>query len=159
MSLFLKYGKIDGDVETKGYEKWIDIHSFQWGVGRGIASPIGSSEDREASAPSVSEITVTKNMDKATNKLVEDALGGDMNTEVQIAYATTGKDSVKEFLRWILTNTAISGYSVSSGGDRPTESLSLNFTKVEIKYTSLSVDEKGNPISTKYDLAKQALNG
>lgn len=27
----------------------------------------------------------------------------------------------------------ISGYSVSSGGDTPSESLSLNFTKVEMR--------------------------
>ena len=159
MALFLKYGSVEGDVETSGYEKWIDINSFQWGVGRGIASPVGSSADREASAPSVSEITISKNMDKATNKLLEESLGGEMNTEVQIAYATTGKDTVKEFIRYILTNTAVSGYSVSSGGDRPSESLSLNFTKIEIKYTSLAVDESGNPASTNYNLATQKLNG
>jgi len=159
MALFLKYGSINGDVETSGYEKWIHINSFQWGVGRGISSPVGSSADREASAPSVSEITVSKEIDVATNKILEDSLGGDMNTEVTIAYATTGKDTVKEFLRYILTNTAISGYSVSSGGDRPSESLSFNFTKIEIKYTSLAVDESGNPASSNYNLATQKLNG
>ncbi|MGH7068154.1 MAG: Hcp family type VI secretion system effector [Acetobacteraceae bacterium] len=159
MALFMKYGSIDGDVETKGYEKWIEINSFQWGVGRGLSSPTGSSADREASAPSVSEITVSKQMDKATNKIVEEALGGAMNTEVKIAYATTGKNDVKEFVQYILTNTALSGYSLSSGGDRPSESLSLNFTKIEIKYTSLAVDESGNPASTNYNLATQVLNG
>ncbi len=158
MALFLKFASIEGDVETSGYEKWIQINSFQWGVGRGIASPVGSSADREASHPSVSEVTISKDIDKATNKLLEDALGGEMNNEAQIAYATTGKSEVKEFLRYILTNTAISGYSVSSGGDRPSESLSLNFTKVEIKYTSLAVDDSGNPASTVYDLALQKLN-
>jgi hypothetical protein len=29
----------------------------------------------------------------------------------------------------------LSGWSMSSGGDRPTESLSLNFTKIEFRYT------------------------
>ncbi|MGH7105634.1 MAG: Hcp family type VI secretion system effector [Acetobacteraceae bacterium] len=159
MALFMKYGSIDGNVETTGYVKWIMINSFQWGVGRGISSPVGTSADREASHPSVSEITVSKEMDVATNKLLEDALGGAMNTKVEIAYCTTGKDEVKEFLRYILTNTALSGYSVSSGGDRPSESLSLNFTEVEIKYTSLAVDESGNPASTTYNLAAQKLNG
>ncbi|MDA8050407.1 MAG: type VI secretion system tube protein Hcp [Rhodospirillales bacterium] len=159
MALYMKYGSIDGNVETVGYDKWIQVNSFQWGVGRGISSPMGTSEDREASHPSVSEITVTKEMDVATNKLLEDALGGAMNTKVEIAYVTTGKNEVKEFLRYILTNTAVSGYSVSSGGDRPSESLSLNFTKVEIKYTALNVDESGNPASTTYDLAKLKLNG
>ncbi len=159
MALFMKYGSIDGNVETKGYEKWIMINSLQLGVGRGISSPVGTSADREGSHPSVSEVVVTNEMDVATNKLLEDALGGAMNTEVQIAYCSTGKDEVKEFLRYILTNTALSGYSVSSSGDRPSESLSLNFTKIEIKYTSLAVDESGNPASTNYNLATQKLNG
>jgi type VI secretion system secreted protein Hcp len=159
MALYMKFGSIKGDVETTAYKDWIDINSFQWGVGRGISSPVGSTADREASHPSVSEVTISKQMDIATNKLVEDALGGEMNNKVEIAYVTTGKNEVKEFLRYILTNTAISGYSVSSGGDRPSESLSLNFTKIEIKYTSLNVDEDGNPASTNYNLGTQALNG
>jgi type VI secretion system secreted protein Hcp len=48
----------------------------------------------------------------------------------------------------------ISSFSVSSGGDKPTESCSLNFTKIEYKY--VSTDEKhadeGPKIYT-YDLA------
>ena len=159
MALYMKFGSIKGDVETTDYKDWIDINSFQWGVGRGISSPVGSTADREASHPSVSEVSISKQMDIATNKLIEDALGGEMNNKVEIAYVTTGKNEVKEFLRYILTNTAISGYSVSSGGDRPSESISLNFTKIEIKYTSLNVDEDGNPASTNYNLGTQKLNG
>jgi type VI secretion system secreted protein Hcp len=43
----------------------------------------------------------------------------------------------------------ISGYSVSSGGDRPMESLSLNFTKIELKMPSAA--EKQGAVT--YDLA------
>src|SRR5215469_505769 len=46
--------------------KPIEIESFQWGVGRGISSPTGGSADRESSAPSVSEIVITKAVDKAS---------------------------------------------------------------------------------------------
>ena len=38
-----------------------------------------------------------------------------------------------EFLQYTLTNVMISAYHVSSGGDRPTESLTLNFTKIEMQ--------------------------
>jgi hypothetical protein len=39
------------------------MNAAQFGIGRGIGSPMGGSGDREASAPSISEIVVTKTMD------------------------------------------------------------------------------------------------
>jgi type VI secretion system secreted protein Hcp len=53
-----------------------------------------------------------------------------------------------------LENTLISSYSMSSGGDRPMESLSLNFTKIEFK--AIPYDEKGkagSPATVNYNLA------
>ncbi|MGH2448624.1 MAG: type VI secretion system tube protein Hcp [Chloroflexota bacterium] len=158
MALYLKYGSIDGKVSTTGYDKWIELKSFQWGVGRGISSAMGSTQDREASHPSVSEITVGKEMDISSSKLLEDALGGEMNTKAEIAVCTTGKNEVKEFLRYTLTNTGLSGYSVTSGGDRPSESLSLNFTEVEVKYTGLSPELSGDPAIVKYNLGTMKVN-
>jgi type VI secretion system secreted protein Hcp len=48
----------------------------------------------------------------------------------------------------------IDGYSVSSGGDRPSESISMNFTKIEYKYTPFDDQHKaGTPVPVTYDLA------
>jgi type VI secretion system secreted protein Hcp len=61
---------------------------------------------------------------------------------------------MQAYLTFTLTNTMISGFSVSSGGDRPSESLSLNFSKIE--YKNIPRDEahaeQGQKIYT-YDLA------
>jgi hypothetical protein len=43
-----------------GQAGWIEINSFQWGVGRGISSTSSSSSDKEGTTPSVSEIVITK---------------------------------------------------------------------------------------------------
>jgi hypothetical protein len=40
--------------------QWIEISSFQWGVGRGIVGSTSSNSDKEGSTPSVGEIVVTK---------------------------------------------------------------------------------------------------
>ena len=45
---------ITGDVTAKGHENWIHCNSLQWGVGRGIGAPTGSSKERESSEPSIS---------------------------------------------------------------------------------------------------------
>lgn len=39
---------------------WIEISSFQYGVGRGISAPTHGASDREGSTPSIGEITVHK---------------------------------------------------------------------------------------------------
>jgi type VI secretion system secreted protein Hcp len=155
MAIYLKYAKIDGEVKTKGFEKWIECNSFQWGVGRGIGSPKGGSPSkRESSEASVSEITLTKAMDTTDPKLLLESLVGKMDNKAEIAITNTMPNGgAQDFAHYTLENTAISGYSVSSGGDRPTLSLSLNFSKVEFKYTSYDAAGTGTPETVGYNLA------
>ena len=136
MPIYMKYTGIEGDVTAEGHEKWIECGSFQWGVGRGISSPTGASADRESSAPRVSEITLTKAQDAATVKVLDAAFQGE-GVAVTIDFTKTDKGKLETYLTYTLTNTMISGYSISSGGDRPSESLSLNFTKIECKLTPM----------------------
>jgi type VI secretion system secreted protein Hcp len=153
MPIYVKYAAIDGDVTAKGHEKWIEVNSFQWGVGRGISSPTGGSADRESSAPSVSEIVVTKPTDIATVKMLDEALEGE-GVDVTIDFVKTDKGNLSVYLSYTLNNTMISGYSMSSGGDRPQESLSFNFTKIMCRDIGLGAkNEDGQPATVGYDLA------
>lgn len=153
MAIYLKYGDVAGNVTADGFAEWVELDSFQWGVGRGIGSPVGNSGNREASSPSVSEVTVTKMFDKASTPLLEAALHGDgVKAEIAFLRTKTG-GGVEEFLRYELSETLTSGYSVSSGGDRPTESISFNFTKVMMKNSSSKSDLKAGPAVTTYDLS------
>ena len=38
MAIYMSWDGIDGAVSTKGFEKWIELNSFQWGVGRAIGT-------------------------------------------------------------------------------------------------------------------------
>jgi type VI secretion system secreted protein Hcp len=145
-------GAITGDVTTQGWEKWIELTSFQWGVGRGIGSAMSGQASRESSIPSVSEVVVTKRMDSASPGLWTDSVAGQLNSTVKIVFTTTAQGDTKEFLKYELTNTGLSGYSLSSGGDMPTESLSLNFTKVVWTFTSTDPAVSGNPVTQGYDM-------
>jgi len=153
MPIYMKYDGIDGDVTSDSHKGWIELNSFQWGVGRGISSPTGASADRESSAPSISEITVTKQQDVATTKLLDEALQGE-GKKVQIDFVKTDKGKLETYMFYKLEDAMISGYSISSGGDRPSESLSLNFTKIEFKGNSMDRANKGGGSSSViYDLA------
>jgi type VI secretion system secreted protein Hcp len=135
VAIYMKYGSIDGSTTTSGIESWIQLHSFQWGVGRGVSLPHGAEDTREGSEPSISEVVVTKRMEKSSIKLWQDAVGGDFSSKVTIRFTTTTANKVESFLEYEFTNTGLSGYSVSAGADDPPEeSISLNFAKVTWKY-------------------------
>lgn len=110
----------------------IEISSFQFGVGRGISSAAGGSADRESSAPSVSEIVITKTQDSASPNFFKSAAGGHMSLGTcTITFDKGSQPKAIPYLTITLTNTMVSSYSLSSGGDRPTESITLNFAKIE----------------------------
>jgi type VI secretion system secreted protein Hcp len=153
MAIYMKFAGIDGQTTAKGHEKWIELNSLQFGVGRGISAPTGSSANREASAPSVSEIVVTKLTDATSPLFFQESVVGKGKT-VNVHFVRTSADQLETYLELTLTNTLVSGYSVSSGGDAPSESISLNFTKIEVKYTPYNADHsKGTPVPAAYDMA------
>jgi type VI secretion system secreted protein Hcp len=136
MAAYLKYGDIKGESLAEGHkgsDGWIELGSVQWGCGRAISTPVGASAKREASAPSISEITVTKLMDSTSPKLCKEALVGKAVT-AHVELVETDEAQLNTYLTINLTNAMISGYSFSSGGGRPSESYTLNFTKIEMIY-------------------------
>jgi type VI secretion system secreted protein Hcp len=155
MPIYVKYDGVKGTATAKGHEGskgWIELQSFQWGVGRGISMAVGRGANREASAPSVSEVVVTKLHDESSPDFTRESLTGD-GKKVVVHFVKTGENELLPYLEITLENTLVSGYSISSGGDRPMESLSLNFTKIE--YKAIAGDEKGKlttPTTVMYDL-------
>jgi type VI secretion system secreted protein Hcp len=155
MPIYMNYndGAVKGDVTESKHSNWIELKSFQWGVGRAISSPTGASADRESHAPSISEIHVTKDQDVASVGLLTEALQGH-GAKVKIDFCRTNKNQMEVYLAMEMEQTMISGYSLSSGGDRPTESMSLNFTKVTFKGTQMKDDgSAGQNANISYDLS------
>ncbi len=159
MPIYMNYDdlSITGDVTEAGHPKWIELDSLQFGVGRSIASPVGGVDDRESTAPSVAEIVVTKVTDVSTVKLFTESLQGE-GKKVVIDFCKTDAGKLEVFLTYTLTNCMISAYSFSTSGDRPHESISLNFTKFEMKNVAMGADAKaGNPEAVAYDLGLAAI--
>ena len=146
MAIFMKYGDLKGEVTADGYKDWVEFSSFQWGLGRGISSGVGGGSKREATAPSVSEITLTKTMDAFSPLSLKEAIGGKAVVSKGRADADGQRWEACRLSKFILTDTLISGYSMSSGGDRPSESLSLNFNKFDSEY--IKIDDKFQPTTT-----------
>lgn len=158
MPIYMKYDGVDGQVTSPGFEKQVQLHSLQLGTNRHVAQSTGHSASRETSSPSVSEIVITKDQDSASINLFKASLFGE-GKKCVITITKTSQDGKSEQATTIFTldNTLVSSYSMSGHGDgsqRPMESLSLNFTKIEVKY--METDEKNKaakPQVATWDLA------
>ena len=153
MAIYMKLGKIEGNVTSASHEKWVEAYSFQFGSGRGISMSVGSGKEREATKPSLSEVTVSKAMDKASPYLFLESCVGKAIDKVEIHFVKTQADVLETYLIYELEKCLVSSYSASSGGDEPSESISLAYTKIIMKYHPRKNDNTlDSAIPAGYDL-------
>jgi len=153
--ILLNYGDltIKGDSNLGDHEEWVQFDSVQWGVSRPIASTTGGG-DRETSQPMFTDITLSKSMDKASIDLFIESCGGKTPFPAIIRWINTSGDANEVYHELELGNTLITSYTSSSGGDRPTDTITLNFTTINVKYTRFKPDGTQEVISPKgWDVA------
>ncbi|MFT5691700.1 MAG: type VI secretion system secreted protein Hcp [Oceanicoccus sp.] len=156
MAIYMNFNDlaIKGNVTAEGYADWINIQSLQYGIGRGISMEAGNVANREASRPSISELSISKMMDTSSAKLLNESVTGAAGIKVVIEIVKTGAKQLDKFCTIELENVLVSGYSVSSGGEgAPSESISLSFTKIQYEYVSGAVDNAdATTMKVGYDL-------
>jgi type VI secretion system secreted protein Hcp len=119
---YLKIDGIKGDVTESGHEGWIELNSFSLGTPQTVATGSGA-------------------MHTGTNRATFRARTGMWTPQIMQAVAT-GKHFPQVTIdfgptEYVFHNVIFSSASAGGGGGAglPEESLSLNYTSVEIKYT------------------------
>lgn len=115
----------------------LEILSIQFGTSRSNAT--GNSPQREGGSPNIQDIVVTREMDDYSGYLFNEALNGTGRPMNFYLIDKTG-NTIKTYLSIYLENALISSYNQSGGGggDKPIESLSINFSKITYKYEAPS---------------------
>jgi len=154
MAIYVEYEGIKGNVTADGYKDHISVQSLQFGVGRGISMEPGNLSNREATRPTISEVTMSKPADTSATALFKEAVTGSSGKKVTIKFVQTGADKVVEFMTYTLEDVLVSGYSVSADGESdPMESISLSFSKIMVNYNDYDKTNKSaNPQRVGYDL-------
>ncbi|TWF50071.1 Hcp family type VI secretion system effector [Neorhizobium alkalisoli] len=153
MPIYLQIDGIQGDATHEQHKKWMDIEAIHWNVARNMNTSAGSAANREASEPTISEVILTKVSDSSSTKLFQEACSGRTGKRTTIHLVTTGNPG-DTYIEYNLTNTLIASYSIDSNGDRPIETIKLNFTKLEVKYTPFDENQAPqSPMIASYDLA------
>ena len=151
MGIYLELDGIKGSSTDEKFKDMIELSSFQWGAGLGVGSPRGG--DRTTSEPSVSEITATKTLDKSSELLFKKLLMGETIAKGKINFVVASKGESVAYAILALEKVIVSGFSQSSGGDFPSESISLNFTKFDWMFTGRDAEQAGSATHLIYDLS------
>jgi len=151
VNLYLKLDGIDGESQDKAHLGWIDILSYRFGVTNSVGGAQGTGR------ATFSELSVTKVVDKSSPSLLFDTASVTHIENGLLDVVEAGQPSSKPFLEYKFTNLLVSDYSVGSGGDRPEESLSLNFTKIQFTAFPQNPDGTfGTPITMDWDVIRNS---
>ena len=151
MAIYIQIEGIEGTVTEDKHDKWIEVHNCTFNTSRVVEPTAGKVADRANNKPTFAEVQLGKNYDAASPKLFAWTTKGETK-KVTIHFT---KDDNNTFVEIILTDVLCSYYNFSgaTSGD-PMESLSFNYTKIEIKRIPYDAKNKaGTPIPVGYDLA------
>jgi len=151
---FLKLDGIKGESADAKHKGEIDIMSFSWGAAQRGTSATGGGGG--AGKVHFNDIDFIKKTDASSPLLMVNCASGAHIKEANFTVRKAGGEQL-EYLKIKLTDVLISSYKEHGsigGGDIPTESLSLNFSKVEYSYQPQGADGKaqGGPILAGWDV-------
>jgi type VI secretion system secreted protein Hcp len=140
---FLKIEGIPGESRDSSHKEEIDVLSWSWGASNTGTHAGGGGGG--AGKVSMNDLTVTKALDKSSPRLMLACAKGDLVRQAVLVCRSQEAEPV-EYLKITLSDILVSSYSTSGsagGDDRPMESISFNFGRIEIEY--IPVDVNGVP--------------
>lgn len=155
--MFLKIEGIKGESSDKSHPAEIEILSFSWGVAQNVTGSTSGGGGRTTQRADISDFVVQKTMDAASSGLFYHCAAGKHIPSVVVSLHRAGEDK-QLYAQYTLHDVIISNYSAadSAGSGMPSESVSFNFSKVEMKYQQMDA-KTGKPsgnFSSGWDLLK-----
>ncbi len=143
--MFLKVEGADGESEDKAQKNWIEILSWSWGesqigsAGKGGGSGIGKVD--------MQDFSFSKFLDKSSPKLMLFCANGKHIPTVEFLARKAGGEQEK-YMTVKMSDVIVSSFQTSNSagsGSLPVESISINFSKIEMEY--FQQDAKGKTAS------------
>ena len=156
MAVFAKYDGVDGESKDQNHDKWVDVLSIDWGAHKPGGGMTGQSRRRGATV--VDDLTLTVEYEKASPKLQEKCLKGEVIPKLEIEQTASYGGARATYLKFELKNVMVTSFQVNaSGNDQtpPTVVLSNNFEEIKVTYTEFDDEgaSKGN-VETEFKVEK-----
>jgi type VI secretion system secreted protein Hcp len=127
---------VKGESTRSGFAGKMELLSFSHGVAMQVTGDIGNSE-RTSGRPNHQDMTVTKYLDSASPVLNQRCCEGKVFPQADIIIGRDDHGSLVELMRYTLKSVVISSISIGGGGgDKPVETLTLNYNSISWNYTA-----------------------
>jgi len=159
LDMFLKLKDVAGESRDDAFKGEIDILAWSFGVSNSGSAHVGGGIG--SGKANFQDISITKYIDLSSAKLMESVSVGTHFPTASITVRKAGGKKQLDYYVIELKEVMVTSYQTggSGGEDRLTESLTLTFANVEVKYQAQSATgEKAGDTKFGYDIAanKQA---
>lgn len=154
VDFFLKIDGIEGESKDSKHQNEIDVLSWTWGAHNSGSMAYGGGGGSGKVA--MQDFSFTMTISKATPKLMLACATGDHIKSAVLTCRKAGKEQ-QEYLKIKFSDLLVSNYQTggSDGQEVPVESISLNFSKVEMEYKEqLATGGLGGVVPAGFDLKK-----
>lgn len=158
VDIFLKIAGVKGESVDSKHKGEIEVLSWSWGTTQTGTTHSGTGGG--AGKANVQDMTVTKYLDCASPILLQHCFTGEHLTEALLTVRKAGGKNPLEYLQVKMTNAMISSIHTGGSGhdERLTETVALNFSKVEFDYVPQKGDGTGDPVvKTIFNIAENKL--
>ncbi len=147
---FLKIDGIPGESQDHKHKDEIQLMSWSWGESQHGTMAFGGGGG--AGKVQMQDFTFVMHVNKASPKLLLACANGEHIKNAIMTARKAGKDQ-QDYLKLVFTDILISSFQTGGSGDLPTDSISLNYSKIEYEYKEQNVDGtlKG-PVKVGYNL-------
>ena len=150
---FLKLGDIKGESKDSKHGGEIEVLSWSWGLSQTGSMSYGGGGG--AGKANFSDLNFMHNIDKSSPVLMLKCATGEHIKEATLVSRKAGKTQ-QEYLIIKLNDILITSVQTSGSSENPTESVSMNFSKIQLDYKPQKEDGSlDGAVPFVYDLKKQ----
>jgi len=138
---------IIGNCQVNGYTDKVIVLSYSHSASIPLQMDSANTE-RTAGRPAFSEISFSKMSDLSTTEMYKACTQGTKIGTVTLHVGRVENGVYMNFFKYTFTNAMISNISSSGGGGIPSDSFSLNFSKIQCDYTQQKIDSTSKGTGT-----------
>lgn len=151
--IYMHVAGVQGDSEDSMNTGAIEVMSLSFGGTMPLSGSRSGAGSGAVADVSMSEVNISKLMDKSTVPLLGDNWTGKHYEKIFFKFYRSEAEQRVMYLEMMLEHVVISSYALSGGGDIPVESLSMNYGAISVKYTPTSKETGkagGQPVIATY---------
>lgn len=131
VDVFLKIKGIEGESADATHKNQIDVLSYSWGVSQTGTMSYGGGGG--AGKANFGDFNFMMRMNKATPKLMHACATGEHIPDAILSCRKAGGKQ-EDYMVYKFYDLLISSYQTSASSEEPTESISFNYSKMEMLY-------------------------